>query len=241
MTPGCGLPHPGRFITMRTALICAICFFCGAALFAPTKQIFNVSPAAQGPFAIKGSRIWQFGPIPVGQSFELPAQPPTAPVIVMTGWAGDGFYFEKWDEAQQKWVYAFSWNSTGWPRPGILFPAGTYRNVGSQGICMGYYAPTTASVYPGSDEYIDATRIWQFAPLLDGKTEYEVPPNKVYMVTFAAAAVQRWDGSNWVTQIGAGYFGMWAPTMFPGVRLPPGRYRVNGSEPIAGGYITTEN
>ena len=97
-----------------------------------------------------------------------------------------------------------------------------------------------SNTYPGSDTYIDGTRIWSCHPVLDEGFEFEVPAGKVFMLTYAARDIKRLSDNVWLGVSGIGT----TQSAMPGIPLPPGRYQLyNDSADYLGvsGYVTTDN
>lgn len=110
---------------MRTALIAAICFFCGAALLAPTKQIFNIGPFRGGEYSLHGNQLWSVGPLAAGEVFVVPSTDNKGRSIVLKGINSSLQY--KVGAAWVPVLYYESYSYNAAFRPGIRLPAGEYR------------------------------------------------------------------------------------------------------------------
>lgn len=209
----------------------------------------EASLPAPGPWFIKGAKLWTFGPLAEHEEFTIPANDPFGRVYVYTGALAGGLsphleYFTQGD-----WRNILTLNSgaqlLGNPRPGIVLQPGQYKLTGippqGPGFVFGYLAPPTSRpTYSGMDEYPPQDKIWSVHRWFNGML-FTVPEGRVFVLTFAVGGIDRYHQGTfqWVRWLDS--YPPAKPLALPGLRLPPGEYRLSSDALYCGGFITTEN
>lgn len=206
----------------------------------PAGQGLKLIQVPRGEYSLRQGQIWQISG-PNGFEFDISIDGQGGQPVLTE--MNHGSRLWRFDPSVGGWKM-FMGNFQPRIRPGILLAEGHYKiesnnNQGQPAFLNGYWSrPSSTSLVNGDDFYLSRDRLWSFQEPINGP-ELQVPDNgRVYMVTQCQGAIERWDGNSWEYHLNAGGDATFGA---PGVRLEPGRYRLEGtSEGWAVGYIAME-